>query len=222
METKVSFYQRLLAMDQDEATALVDSALKARPRDEIYDAVLLPTLSFARRDRSRGRLDEDEERAVLASTRDVVAYLDGSDAARSPSLSAPCVVGCPAQDEADVVALLMLQDLAAGFCQVEIASPALLTAEVAELVERSGAHVVCIAALPPSGLTRARYLCKRLRARFPELRILVGRWASDEESTEGRDLLLSAGADAVHTTLLETRDELGRLGPARVSSPRCR
>jgi predicted PurR-regulated permease PerM len=218
METKVSFYQRLLAMDQDDAMRLVDAALKTTPREEIYDAVLVPALSFARRDRARGRLTEDEERAVLLSAREVVDDLDGGAAASHPAPSAVCVLACPAQDEADVLSLVMLHDLVAGYCHVEIVSPDLLGAEVADLVERTEARVVCIAALPPSGLSRARYLCKRLRARFPELRILVGRWAADDDRAESTALLLSAGADAVHASLLETRDELLHLSAPRAGS----
>jgi hypothetical protein len=49
----------------------------------------------------------------------------------------------------------------------------------AQVVSSVGAKepaVVCIGALPPGGLARTRYLCKRLRTRLPEAKIVVGRW----------------------------------------------
>jgi hypothetical protein len=73
--------------------------------------------------------------------------------------------------------------------------------------------LVCIAAVQPGGLTHARYLCKRLRAQFPDLKIIVGLWGfRGELDATTRDTLLSAGADQVGTSLLQSRDQIGNLG----------
>jgi hypothetical protein len=70
--------------------------------------------------------------------------------------------------------------------------------------------------LSPGALAPARYLCKRLRARHPEVKILVGRWgAHPGDGQESWDVLLSAGADHVSATLLETRDHAGHLASLR-------
>ena len=53
---------------------------------------------------------------------------------------------------------------------LEIASIEMLTAEVVSLVEQQGVELICIAALPPGTTTPTRYLCKRLRTRFPRAR----------------------------------------------------
>src|SRR5437870_9824612 len=113
METKVSFYQRLLAGDQDEAMDLVDGALKERPREEVYDALIVPALGYGRRDRARGRLHDSEERDVVTAAREIVEYLEAGEARRDVG-EAPCLVGCPVQGEADAVALAMLDALIAG------------------------------------------------------------------------------------------------------------
>jgi hypothetical protein len=72
--------------------------------------------------------------------------------------------------------------------------------------------VVCVGALPsgPRG-SHTRYLCKRLRARFPDLRIVVGRWGLRENVTNARRQLEAAGADYVGVTLVETREHLQRV-----------
>ena len=68
--------------------------------------------------------------------------------------------------------------------------------------------MICIAALPPGGLVQARYLCKRLRARFPNLKIVVGRWGIGSEDSNS---ILIAGADRVGTTMIETREQMIQL-----------
>jgi hypothetical protein len=68
---------------------------------------------------------------------------------------------------------------------------------------------VCLGALPASGLAaHTRYLCKRLRARCPDLRIVVGRWGLRESTGPARRQLEAAGASYVGTTLVETREHL--------------
>lgn len=207
LESNVSFYQRLLAADPDEAMDLVDRAVAEGSREDVYDAVLVPALGFMRRDRAAGRIGEDDEAAVLRSVREVVDDLDEGAAPPAPAAGRPCIVGCPAQDQADVLALAMLRAMVAGRCEVTIIDADLLIAEIAAAVEASGAPVVCVAALPPVGLSRTRYLVKRLRARCPDVRILVGRWGVEPDSEEV-EVLRNAGADAVHGTVAATRDAL--------------
>jgi hypothetical protein len=67
-------------------------------------------------------------------------------------------------------------------------------------VEQQGASLICIAALPPGASAPTRYLCKRLRTRSPECKIVVGRWGFIGNIEENRALLLAAGADEVGKT----------------------
>jgi hypothetical protein len=60
--------------------------------------------------------------------------------------------------------------------------------------------------VPPT--TPTRYLCKRLRIRFPACKILVGRWGWTGESDANHVLLLAAGADAVSLTLRESHNQV--------------
>jgi hypothetical protein len=96
---------------------------------------------------------------------------------------------------------------------VDVAAVETLTADlVAQVAERAPA-LVCIGALPPGGLAHARYLCKKLRARFPEVKIIVGRWGLSSSVEANRDQLRDAGADLMATTMLETRSQLNSLLP---------
>lgn len=71
--------------------------------------------------------------------------------------------------------------------------------------------VACVVALAPDGLAQARYLCKKLRASVPAVRIIAGRWGPGALPDHDRRALLAAGADQVGTTLLESRTQLYQL-----------
>ena len=60
-----TYYQRLVARDQDEAAAVVDEYLKTDTLVEAYDTVLLHALSYAKQDRQRDTLTADEARLHL-------------------------------------------------------------------------------------------------------------------------------------------------------------
>jgi hypothetical protein len=117
------------------------------------------------------------------------------------------VFGAASRGGADAVGLLMLRDLLSpARVALTVASPELLSAEVVDAVQGHGGDIVVVSALPPGGVAQARYLCKRLRIGAPGVRIVVARLGGDEEVEAVRQALLSAGADAVGTSLLETRD----------------
>jgi hypothetical protein len=84
----------------------------------------------------------------------------------------------------------------------------MLSAELVALAGEKEPAVVCIGALPPGGLAHTRYLCKRLRARLPVAKIVVGRWGLKTSVEQNEEQLREAGADQVETTLLETRNHL--------------
>jgi hypothetical protein len=226
MESNISYYQRLLAMDQAEAAEIVEEHLKTYPQEQLFDEVLIPALSYARRDRELGRLTEDGEQFVFQATREIIEDLNSlkpesssetSDSSKTATIveNSPVIVpkvrilGCAAHDEADELALLMFRQLLdSSKYEVELMSDTMPTSEVVALIGEKSPAMICIAAVPPGGLAQARYLCKRLRARFPNLKIAVGRWGIGSEDSSS---ILLAGADKVGTTMIETRDQMVQL-----------
>jgi predicted PurR-regulated permease PerM len=224
LETRFSYYQRLLAHDQDEATEVVEEFLKDHPLEQVADEVLVPALTLAKRDREHGELEDDDEQFLLRATRELVSDLSTLESLLAKPVPGPepngehsgpaevqpvRVCAFPAADEMDELALTIFdQLLRPPHCAIEIASPKVLTSEAMALVEKAEAAVVLIAAAPPGGLSQIRYLCKRLRAHFPELRILVGRWGFRDNLERTRERLQAAGADHVATTLIESRNQL--------------
>ncbi len=93
-------------------------------------------------------------------------------------------------------------------CEIELVSAHALSGEIVSLAAEKKPSVVLIAALLPEGLAQTRHLCKRLRARLPDIKILVGRWGEPETKANDREELMTAGADEVGMTLAQSRDQL--------------
>jgi len=122
-------------------------------------------------------------------------------------------LACPAFDKADVLALEMLTKLLSPLrWDIDVVRSEALTAEVVDRAVESGVSVICIGSVAPGGLAHTRYLCKRLRAQLPDVKIIEGRWGR-KDNEENEQQLLEAGADAVATTLLATRNQLTSWAP---------
>lgn len=207
LSPRVAFYQRLAAHDHDEAADILDKELTEHPPEQVSDQILVPVLAQARRDCGAGRLSDDDLRFVTSSVRElaeeVIEVKSGDTGDRG---SAVRIAIIPAKDGVDQAAAEVFSRLLdSGAWEVEVAPPNTLTSELIDLVDKTRPPIVVIAALPPGGLTHTRYLCKRLRLRFPELKIVVGRWAAPEEDSPGWTQLGSAGADQVTPTLEGTK-----------------
>ena len=219
MNAEDRFYQRLLARDQDEATEIIAAHVKEHPPEEVFDDILIPALSATRRDRELNYLSETDASFIYAATREILADLTeqvsivqaAATAAEEvkPPTERTKILGCPAQGEADDLALQMFrQVLPLDKWDLEIVSVKTLASELLPLIEEKNPAVICIATLPPGGLSQARYLCKRLRAKFPSLKIVVGRWGIRDEAEAKAGLLKEAGADLIVHSLLETRNQV--------------
>ncbi|MGH6689784.1 MAG: AI-2E family transporter [Gammaproteobacteria bacterium] len=213
LEPPVRYYQRLLAEDQDEASEIVDEFLKTHPVEQVYDELLIPALVAAKRDVARGRLSEDGLEFIVRATSEIIRELVPSEPADTVAPAARMrVLGYPVRDRADELALGMFGQLVDQTrIELEPASADVLTSEVVALVETVRPAVICLALLPPGGLAQARYVIKRVRARYPDVKILVGRWGLPQGDQENWDVLLSADADHVSGSLLETRNYLAQL-----------
>ena len=126
-----------------------------------------------------------------------------------PAIKPMRILGCPATDDTDCVGLEMLRQLLdPTHWDLQVTAMETLTSELMARIAEDPPAVICIASLPPGGMSHARYLCKRLRAASPEVQIIVGRWGQQRNSKIDRERLEQAGASFVTTTLLETRQLL--------------
>ena len=222
MEPYVNFYQRLLALDHDEAEEIVEDYLKSHDPAKLYDEVFIPALNRAKNDRRRGHLTEKDEKAICEGTRAILEDLedrkeksannqveDPSQRVTSPPEQVIEMLGFPAESEADEISLLALARLLdSSRYRLEVASADMLASEMVALVEKKQPALICIGALAPGGLAHTRYLCKRIRAQSPGAKILIGRWGASGSLENARASFTSIGADRIATTLIESRDQI--------------
>jgi predicted PurR-regulated permease PerM/methylmalonyl-CoA mutase cobalamin-binding subunit len=228
LEPKYRFYQRLLAEDVEEADDLLAEYLKEKSVVQVYDDVVLPAMSLAEDDWHKDRLDQRKQAMIRTSVRDLVEEIgdrprkvddsaattaDASHAADGPSGSGAvydrCILVLPARDPADEIGAMMLTQVLEqeGYC-AEYASVDKLASEYVQLVEKKNVQVVVISALPPGATTHSRYLVKRLRQRFPDLKIIVGLWTVPGALERAKQRLSSAGTSLVVGSLEKAVEQL--------------
>ncbi len=235
------FYQRLLAADQVEARQVLNRHLKDKSLEELYDSVVIPALRLAEQDRHRNDLDEESEKFIYQTTKDLVKRLSeeikdqsgpnrpGEQATTSGPADKPLeppkrfssVVCLPARDEADEIIATMLAQLLERAGYNSQCVPLGSVVDMLARVEKVKPDIVCVSALPPFAVTHARNLCERLRSQFPNQGIVVGLWdfsgdkakaASKIDPTEHIHVF-STLALAIQQVRIMTEIEAGSAGP---------
>jgi predicted PurR-regulated permease PerM len=186
------FYQRMLAMDSQEAREVLEASLQNHSLEEVYESVLVPALELAEQDRHNNVLDEFTERFIYESTKELVEEIyesrnhvdeaadhleTGESRANSRENAGRLRVVCvPARDEADEIIGIMLAHTLqrAGYeaDSVSLSPPPDLLRELDKLKP----DIACISALPPFAIAHARFLYRSLHKQWPELRVIVGLW----------------------------------------------
>jgi predicted PurR-regulated permease PerM/methylmalonyl-CoA mutase cobalamin-binding subunit len=262
LEPPERIYQRLLALDQEEAVELAQEYAKEHSAEALYEEVLIPVLAMSTDDSTRGKLDRRRQRFIHKSLRVIVEELgekqelpsanplpeeppqaqpssDGKpqeSGPPEPSGKAPQppvvrvqvpegstvnVLVLPAGEEADEIAGLILAQLleARGYCAA-VASASSLVGEVLAMVEQRQAHVVCVSAMPPGSVARARYLCKRLHQKHADLRIIVGLWAFSGKLAPTNSRLALAAPGQLVVNLREAQEHIDQLAQPFKAAPK--
>lgn len=215
LESRVSFYQRLLVRDIDEATDLVETFLHEHTLEEALDEVFLPALIYLRKDLAEGTVSSQDHQFILHTLRDMVDDLPVDNTIAAPeTMERVIVFGCPVRDDIDETAVHFLRKLfEQAPIHFELLSSRMLSAEVVARVREDPQAIVCLASLPPGGMAQTRYLCKRLRSEMPHLKIVVGEWANEAFGPVEGPRLLAAGADQVTYSIRETKVQILALMP---------
>ena len=219
-------YQRMVAKDPDEAFELAQDYLQQHSLLEFYEQVVVPALILAEQDRERGVLDEDKQRHIWQNIRELVEDLadhkDATDRTASekdapaseekrsfPEPEHVSVLCIPARNEADeIAAMILAQLLHRRGVGAKPLSATTLTGEHLEELKENGLDLVCVSKVAAPGIRAVRYLCKRLRNNFPNLKIIVGLWGSDEDQTALRERLALPPTDTVIRTLSEAIEHI--------------
>ena len=224
LEKHASYYQRLLARDQEGAMELAEAHAREQALDTVYDEVFVPALLLARRDRKDGILEAEDDSFILQATREILDVLltereapakNRESRTRGEAGKAQVLVfGCPAHHEAEELIVQMLQRLMRPTgCRVEVISTKTLSSEVVARIGQETPPLVFIAVLP-GGLRQARYQCALFRREFPGLHIVVGYWGKKGDFDRVLVRLRQAGVSYLTTSLLQSRARITSLTEA--------
>jgi len=215
------FYQRLLAMDHEEARQVLESYLKESTLEDLYDSVLIPALSLAEQDRHQNRLEDANEKFISQSTRELIdelcepsgndadVALEGRDAIRMQASasaraeSSQRILCLPARDEADEIVGTMLAQVLERAGHHARCLPLCTPAEMLVQLRQERPDLVCISALPPFAITHVRSLYAKLHEVEPDLKITVGLWHFAGDLTNASRRLGLASGIHPFTTLAE-------------------
>jgi predicted PurR-regulated permease PerM len=236
----VRVYQRLIAGDEEEAEDLVESLHKEKSLVQIYDDVLIPALALAELDFHREALPKEQIDFVRQSMRGIVEELSEAEReqrlrdaaahaeekakdqpapparpAPRPNLPKDCAVNVlllPAKNESDEIVCLMLHQVLElrGYCAT-MSRVESLASEMVDLIDRAKADVVCVSAMPPAAVAHARYLCKRIHLKFPDMRMVVGLWTAKGDLRKAKIRIACAETVPVITSLEQAEHEIDQL-----------
>ena len=226
------FYQRLLAMDQEEARSIAEAHLKENSLESLYECIILPALKLAEHDHQTEGLDDTARRFMLRNIRELIEdlgdqYAEDRDAAdaednagRQPPppdvpLSRTTTACIPANRGADELVTIMLAQLLhqSGFPARQFRAE-LTDADFVQLLQGEYA-TVCISSISPFAVGEARLLCRRLRTGVSPLPVVIGLWSF--ESNRARQRLGPSCSGLVSTTLSDALAQIRQL--AQPNSP---
>ncbi|MGU3314256.1 AI-2E family transporter [Sphingomonas sp. M6A6_1c] len=193
-----SFYQRILADNPDEALAQAETLLADRSLADYYDGVVLAGLKLAVEDQARGTIDRAGARSMTRSMLSVIGELKSHGIAHDqPAVrvgTVACVAGHGAFDEA--VTAMMAQLLE----QRDIAARTIPYGDVGRetigSLDLAGVTTIMVSYLELNGSpAQLRYLVRRLRAKAPAARIIVGLWPQGEAALTDAAIQRELGAD---------------------------
>ena len=201
LDLPTRLYQRLLAGDTEEAIELAVERAQADGLAALYNLGGVPALRQASDD--HGRLATAEHRHRVISGMDRVIDELREQHPPVPARGHLQVVCMGAKWEVDTLAARMLAHALsdAGLSADHVAAGVANAAEFAAL-DLQGAQTVCLSHFSAEPQTQARYLCRRLRRRWPDLHIVLALWNAPPALLEQADHA-ALGANAVVTSIDE-------------------
>ena len=165
--------------------------------------MLIPVITLAETDAQREHLDGDQRAQLQQHIHDIVEDFgsvpptrsrvaeDKAAAVHTPfPLTAPtCSVLCvPARAYRDELAGQMLtQLLEQQAFQAENAAATLKPDEIIELAAKVDVEAICVSVVSPSTVIHARFICGKIRAALPRVKIVVGIWGATETCPKCRN-----------------------------------
>ncbi|MBL0421076.1 AI-2E family transporter [Ramlibacter sp. AW1] len=201
LDAPTRFYQRLIAGNVEELLEMAEERIESASVGDFYDEVAIPALRLASQHHDTAASTEHRHRVVQGMDQ-VIDELGQQHpaAAGGHRLQVVCLGG---KWEVDALAARMLahtlalSGTAARHLEVDVASP-----QFVKELDLRGASMVCLSHFSPDPRAQVRYLCRRLRRRWPDLRIALALWNVPADLLDEAGLH-ALGADCVAMSIEE-------------------
>jgi len=223
------FYQRMIAMEAEDAAELTEQLVREDSLLEVYDNVIIPAISLAEEGRHGGFLDSATAAYFLENTRELTDEIssigdrdlidpalkdpDSDDLGsngplqgrieRGPGLKASRtsanVICLPARDAADELACHIFAQLLPE-AEVQVLPLAIPDDSLAEAILTARPDLICISGVPPQATRHVAVRCRHMRRLFPNTIIMAAVW-SDSDLASIRKRIPVAEANHVVCTL---------------------
>jgi predicted PurR-regulated permease PerM len=199
------FYQRMIAMNAEDAAELTEQLLKDQSVVDVYDDVIMPAMSMAEEGRHAGFLDSATEVYFLENTRELVDEI-GSRRVPGPkeNRGAAKLICLPAKDAADELACQMFAQLMPAI-EVQVMPLGISTDALVQAICTARPDVVCISGVPPQATRHVAVRCRHLRRLCPDITIMAAVW-SHADLTSVRSRIPVSEANHVVCTLKQAID----------------
>ncbi len=202
LEPPTRMYQRLLAGDVEDAIELATEQAEAGSVAGFYHQIGIPALRLASGDHDSVATAEHRHRVVSGMDRVIIELREQQPA--PAGLGRPQVVCIGGKWELDTLAARMLEHaLSLAGVSAEHRAAGVSNADFFATLDLQGATTVCLSHFSPEPQTQVRYLCRRLRRRWPDLHIVLALWNAPTTLLDEAGYK-ALGADAVATSIDET------------------
>jgi predicted PurR-regulated permease PerM len=210
LDVPTRIYQRLIANDVDEAVEIASTEIEKSSVVSFYDAGGIGVLRLASEEYLRNA--SAEHRLRLANGMDTLLD-DLRDQYPSPlgPEAKPTVLCIGGKWEIDALAgemlahALAIEGIAAGFQPA-----ASVNADYLAKLDLKGADIVCLSYFTSSPGIPARHACRRLRRRWPDVRIVLALWNAPPKLLTNESVE-ALKADAVVTSVHEAVRRIHRI-----------
>jgi hypothetical protein len=218
-------YQRLIAIEVSEVTALINNHLKSNALTNVFDSIFIPILSAAETDRRDEMLEEDQVAFLHQNIQDILLDIRNQEelivispakvinhemTANTENVSVPefNVLCVPASSEREELASIMLMEILIRLSFKADVLNKYQKEDVLECIKNNEYDAVCISLVAPYPIAQARTLCLALRSSIPDGKIILGLWGMADTNLNIEKRLKSNKADSIVSSLAEAVTEL--------------
>jgi predicted PurR-regulated permease PerM len=215
-------YQRLIAIETSEVTALISNHLKTNALTSVFDSVFIPILSAAETDRRNEILEDDQVAFLHQNLQDILFEIKGQQdllVVTRPNIIEMekdtnkdeigfKVLCIPAAHEREELASIMLMEILSRLAfKVDVLTN-FNKDHIMNAISKNNYDSICISLVAPYPISQARILCGEIRNASPQSKLMLGLWGMVATNFGIEKRLKSNRADSIVSSLSEAVTEL--------------